>query len=250
MLKHRLIVNILWREIGVVQSRGYKHTNVVGDPKVAIECFNAWDADEILLLNVERSDRNFDAFLKMVRYVSEHCFLPLGVGGWINSLERVREVISNGADKVVINTRGLEDPAFLQQVSKQIGEQCVVASIDFRKEDDGTRQVYVNRGKDPLGINVSEAAKLAVQSGVGELILSSITQDGTLQGYDTGVIEEVKQKVSVPLILFGGVGEWKHLQEGLKAGADAVAAGNIFHFTEQSTRKAKLFLKSTDFPVR
>jgi cyclase len=249
MLKKRLVVTLLWRHMGLVQSRGFVHTNMVGDPKVAIECFNAWDADEIVLLNVERND-DAGQFLKVVEYVSYHCFLPLTVGGWITTVERARTAVEHGADKLVINTAGFRRPKLFEETAALLGSQAVVAGIDVRGTAETEYKVYVDRGREPTSWTPEQAARLAVEHGAGEIFLTSIDRDGSLRGYDTELIRRVVDVVDVPVIAFGGVGSWEHLDEGLAAGAEAVAAGNIFHFTERSTRKAKLHLRKGPFPVR
>jgi len=250
MLKRRLAVSLLWRKIGIVQSRGFSHTNVVGDPKVAIECFNAWDADEIILLNVERDDRTVGDFLKLVSYVSKHCFLPLTVGGWIRDVERARLMVESGADKIAVNTAAVDRPGLYSEIAHRLGSQCLVASLDVRGDMTTGYEVAVDRGSRSTGLQPAEAARRAVAAGAGEILLTSIDRDGSAGGYDLDLVRTVVRAVSVPLIVFGGVGRWEHLGEGIDAGAEAVAAGNIFHFTEQSTRKAKLYLRSAGYPVR
>lgn len=244
------MVSLLWARGVIVQSVGFRHTNVVGDTKVAIEFFNAWDADEIVLLNVGRSEAPYDRFVDTVRHVSAHCFLPLTVGGWVDSLERAAALVENGADKLVINTRGHREPAFLDAVAARFGSQCVVASLDARGNRGDGWQVYIDRSREALGLDAAEAARRAADHGAGEILITSIDRDGSLKGYDLDLIRAVAGAVPVPVIAFGGVGAWQHLVDGLQAGADAVAAGNIYHFTEQSTRAAKNFLRAAAIPVR
>ena len=250
MLRRRLIVNLLWRSIGIVQSRGFEHTNVVGDLKVAINCFNAWEADEIILLNVERDDTNYVPFVNALRHISSCCFLPLSVGGWINNIDRVKQLLDNGADKVVVNTHGLLEPDFISTIARQYGSQCIIASIDVRGNKLSGYEVFVDRGRQKLGISPFEALNRVANAGAGEVMITSIDRDGSLSGYDEFLLRHIVAKSPVPVISFGGVGSWQHLADGLANGADAVAAGNIFHHSDQSTRKAKRFLRSTEFLIR
>ena len=250
MLTRRLVVSLLWRRMGLVQSREFSHTNVVGDPKVAIEFFNAWEADEIVLLNVERADDAMAQFIDLVEFVSFHCFLPLTVGGWITSVDRACTAIEHGGDKVVINTAGFQRPELFAETAAVLGSQAVVAGIDVRGNSSTGYAACLDRGKIVADWTPEEAAQLAVDHGAGEIFLTSIDRDGTLSGYDEELIRRVVEAIDVPVIAFGGVGNWEHLTAGLDAGAEAVAAGNIFHFTEQSTRKAKDFLRTTGYPVR
>lgn len=250
MVRKRLIVSLLWRNGTIVQSVEFRHTNVVGDPKVAIEFFNAWDADEIVLLNVSREDTDRERFRATLRHVSEHCFLPLTVGGWVTTLDHAADLVENGADKLVINTAAIRQPGFVSEVAEKFGNQCVVVSVDVRGTLETGYEVYVNRGREPTGIGPEAAAKDAVRQGAGEILLTSIDRDGSLRGYDIPLVTKISSVVDVPVIAFGGVGKWDHLRDGLNAGADAAAAGNIYHFTEQSTRAAKNFLRAADMPVR
>jgi cyclase len=250
MVRKRLIVSLLWRAGVIVQSVQFRHTNVVGDPKVAIEFFNAWDADEIILLDVTREKTQVERFIGVLQHVSNHCFLPLTAGGWIDSAEKARRYVENGADKVVINTEGHLRPALFTDVANLYGSQCVVASIDVRGDAGAGYSVSVDRGRQDLKSPPERVARQAVDAGAGEIFLTSVDRDGSLAGYDLELIRRVAAAVDVPVIAFGGVGKWQDLVDGLEAGAEAVAAGNIFHFTEQSTRAAKHHLRRGPLPVR
>lgn len=250
MVRKRLVVSLLWRAGVIVQSIQFRHTNIVGDPKVAIEFFNAWDADEIILLDVTRENTQLERFVGALQHVSNHCFLPLAAGGWIDSADRARRYIENGADKVVINTQGHLRPELITEIADLYGSQCVVASIDVRGDAKAGYSVFVDRGRQDLKLAPEQAARQAVEAGAGEIFLTSVDRDGSLSGYDLELIRCVVTKVDVPVIAFGGVGRWQDLSDGLEAGAEAVAAGNIFHFTEQSTRAAKHHLRHGRLPVR
>jgi imidazole glycerol-phosphate synthase subunit HisF len=250
LVKKRLVVSLLWRNGVIVQSIGFKHTNVVGDTRIAIEFFNAWDADEIALINVSRDSVHDQSFLAAVRHVCKSCFLPLSVGGWVQDIEYARTLIQNGADKLVVNTAGFRNPSLLEKLSAEFGAQCIVVGIDVKRDEAGRPMTFVDRGREATGLTATQAAQLAVASGAGEILLTSIDRDGSLKGYDLELISEVASNVTVPVIAFGGVGKWEHLCEGVRAGAEAVSAGNIFHFTEQSTRSAKKALRAADVAVR
>ncbi len=251
MVKKRLIVSLLWRNNILVQSINFKHTNAVGSVFMAMEFFNAWEADEILLLNVARDDSGFDKFLKTLRELSKICFVPLSVGGWINSMERVDMVIERGADKVVVNTEAFEAPAFITDIADKYGSQCVIVSVDARKVKDGYFEVFIDRGRKATGKEVNEWVLEVVSRGAGEILLTSIDNDGGKEGYDKELICKVAEVVRIPLIVFGGTGKWEHLIEGLNInGVDAVSAGNIFHFYEQSVRQAKRCLIKAGLDVR
>lgn len=250
MLKKRLIVSLLWRDGVLVQSINFKHTNAVGSVFTAMEFFNAWEADEILLINVSRDDRIYDHFIETLKELSKICFVPLSVGGWVDSMEKVDRLMEAGAEKIVVNTHAFKNPSFITTIANKYGSQCLIISIDAKKKD-GVYQVFIDRGS--LGINVeaSEWAVRAEQLGAGEIFITSIEHDGSKKGYDKELVAKVAEAVGIPVIAFGGVGSWEDLVEGLQInGVDAVAAGNIFHYYEQSVRQAKRHLIAAQLDVR
>mgnify|MGYP002623802274 FL=1 len=251
MLKKRLIAVLILRDGQVVQSIRFKHTNVIHyDPVHAMEAFNKWSVDEIVLLNVSRHADSRMAFAQTVEHVSRHCFVPLAVGGWIAEAGYARELLSRGADKLVLNTAFADDPGLVQTLSRRFGRQCIVASIDVKRDDSGATRVAVDRASRLLDENPVSWAQRAQELGAGEIFFNSVDHDGARKGYDLETIRSITTAVDVPLIAFGGVFTWSHLLAGIEAGADAVAAANIFHYTEQATRKAKTFLANAGVQVR
>ncbi|MEQ8356270.1 MAG: HisA/HisF-related TIM barrel protein [Kiloniellaceae bacterium] len=250
-MKKRLIAVLILRDGQVVQSIRFKHTNVIHyDPLHAMEAFNKWSVDEIVLLNVSRAVDSQAAFAQSVEHVSRHCFVPLSVGGWVNDAAYARELLSRGADKLVLNTAFADDPELVQILSRRFGRQCIVASIDVKRDDEGNVRVAVDRGGRLLDEPPIAWARKVQSLGAGEIFFNSVDHDGARKGYDIESIKAIAEAVEVPLIAFGGVFTWAHLLAGIAAGADAVAAANIFHYTEQATRKAKSFLASAGVPVR
>jgi imidazole glycerol-phosphate synthase subunit HisF len=251
MLKKRLIAVLILRDGQVVQSIRFKHTNVIHyDPVHAMEAFNKWSVDEIVLLNVSRSADSRATFAQSVEHVSRHCFVPLSVGGWITDAAYARELLTRGADKLVLNTAFADDPALVQTLSRRFGKQCIVASIDAKRDEDGIPKVAVDRGQRLLDEAPAAWARHAQGLGAGEVFFNSVDHDGARKGYDVETLRAVAAAVDVPVIAFGGVFTWAHLLAGIEAGAEAVAAANIFHYTEQATRKAKSFLADAGVPVR
>ena len=251
MLKKRLIAVLILRDGQVVQSIRFKHTNVIHyDPVHAMEAFNKWSVDEIVLLNVSRGSESREAFAQAVEQVSRHCFVPLSVGGWITDAAYARHLLSKGADKLVLNTAFAEDPELVQTLSRRFGKQCIVASIDVKRDEAGTAKVTVDRGARLLDEEPVAWARRAQELGAGEIFFNSVDHDGARKGYDIASIKAIAGSVDIPVIAFGGVFTWSHLLAGIEAGADAVAAANIFHYTEQATRKAKSFLAAAGVPVR
>ena len=251
MLKKRLIAVLILREGQVVQSIKFKHTNVIHyDPVHAMEAFNKWSVDEIVMLNVSRDPETREDFARSVAQVSKHCFVPLSVGGWITEADYARRLLASGADKLVVNTAFADDPELVQVLSRRFGKQCIVASIDVKRDDSDGVKVAVGRGARILDEEPVDWARRAQQLGAGEIFFNSVDHDGARKGYDIETVKAIAAAVDVPVIAFGGVFTWSHLLAGINAGADAAAAANIFHYTEQATRKAKTFLANAGVPVR
>ena len=252
MLKKRLIPVLILRDGQVVQSVQFKHTNVIHwNPVTAVDFFNRWAVDEIVLLDVSRDISKRQKFYDAVDGLSKKCFVPLTVGGWIKDTSEVNRLLGLGADKITINTEAYRDPAIIAECAKVFGSQCVVISIDVRSRGNGRYEVYIDRGVEPTGENPVLWAKKAQKMGAGEIFLNCIDRDGFRQGYDLGLLREVVDAVGIPVIAMGGVLEWQHLVDGIViGGADAVAAANIFHYTEHSTKKAKKYMRLKGIDVR
>jgi len=251
MLKHRLIPNVIVNNGMVVQSINFKHTNVVSNAITAVDFFNSWAVDEIIVLDVSRTATFRPNFHKIIGGLSKRCFVPLTVGGWIKDIREIQQLLREGADKVSINTEAVKNPDFIAEAAKVFGSQCIVVSIDVRKNESGQYEVFIDRGRQSSGLNPVEWAKRAQALGAGEILLTSIDNDGTRKGYELELLKSVCENVNIPVIAFGGVGEWQHLVDGIQIGkADAVSAANIFHYTEHSTYNAKEYMLKAGLNVR
>ena len=263
MLKKRLIACLLIKDGQIVQSIGFKDFLVVGNAIMAVEHFNVWSIDEIIILDINREknydffrpDANYDGsiteFHQLIKYVSKKSFIPITAGGGIRNVDDMRTYIQSGADKITINSAAIENPEVISEGAKFFGTQCIVVSIDVRKQIDDTHRVMKNFGQDDAGIEVVDWARQVERLGAGEIFLTSIDQDGSLKGYDTDLIKKVAEAVKIPVIASGGVGDWQHLVEGVaEGGAAAVSVGNKFHFTEHSTVHAKKFMSEAGINVR
>jgi imidazole glycerol-phosphate synthase subunit HisF len=251
VLKKRLIAVLILREGQVVQSVRFKHTNVIHyDAVHAIEAFNKWAIDEMVMLNVTREADSRDRFAEVVEHVSRHCFVPLTVGGWITDDDYAQRLLRSGADKLCLNTAFARDEALVERLSRRYGRQCIVASMDVIRTPTGEARVAVDRGRVVLDVAPVEWARRVESLGAGEVLFNSIDHDGARKGYDLATLGEICGAVQVPVIAFGGVFNWDHLVQGIRAGADAAAAANIFHYTEHSTKKAKRFLNEAGIAVR
>lgn len=251
MLKKRLIACLVWSKGMIVQSIGFKHTNIVGNAITAVDFFNTWAVDEIVILNASREDGYTTEFLQVIEGLSERCFVPLSAGGWVKNCDDIRKLLANGADKVIVNTHGFRSPEFITQASNKFGRQCIVVSIDTKINELGNYEVYIDRGQESTGMDVVSWAQKSESFGAGEIFLTSIDNDGARNGYDCDMVRQVSEAVEIPVIASGGVGEWQHMVEGIAKGkADAVSAANIFHFHEQSTKVAKDCLLNSGLDVR
>lgn len=251
MLKHRLIPNIILNNGNIVQSVNFKHTNVIGNAITAVDFFNSWAVDEIIILDVSRSTDYRKNFHKIIMGLSKRCFIPLAVGGWIRDIKEIQQLLQEGADKVLINSEAVKNPDFIKECTRIFGSQCIVISVDVMKNNSNQYEVFVDRGRQGTGLNPVDWVKELEKLGTGEILLTSIDHDGTRIGYDLKLLQEVCTNVTIPVITFGGVGKWEHFVDGIKIGkADAVSAANIFHFSEHSTFNAKEFMIKSGLNVR
>jgi len=252
MLKKRLVAVLVVCDGKIVQSEQFRHPHKIHDnPVFAMDCFNKWAVDEIMTLNVSRSPKSRGQFLDVVAELSDACFLPHTVGGWIETEQHAVDLLHCGADKVVINTRAYEDRTLVPLLADRLGRQCVVVSIDAKKDAEGTERVCVDRGARLTATAVVDWAREAERLGAGELLLNSVAHDGMCRGYNLECMAKVKNAVSIPVIGFGGASEWGHFKEGVEqAGLDAVAAANVFHYSENSCKKAKRYLLDQSLPFR
>lgn len=251
MLKNRLIPSVIVNNGNVVQSKQFKHTNIVSNAITAVDFFNSWAVDEIIVLDVSRHTDYRENFHKIIEGLSKRCFIPLTVGGWIKNSDEIKQFLKEGADKVSINTEAVLNPELVKESSKMFGSQCIVISIDVKKKENEDYEVIINRGKDCTGLDPVKWAQKVQELGAGEIFLTSIDRDGTKLGYDLDLIKMVSENVSIPVIAFGGVGKWQDLVDGINIGkADAVSAANIFHYTEHSTFNAKEYMLKAGLNVR
>jgi len=274
MLTTRLIPVLLYKNGILVRSRTFSLHQATGDPITQVERLTAWKADELIYLDISR-DEVYDSRLTMnvigptssnkalsvtmqddfcavVRGISRKCRIPLTVGGKIRTIEDIRARLSSGADKITINTEALRNPRFVRAAAEAFGSQCIVVSIDAKFDPSQNKwEVYKAFGKERTGLDPVAWAKEAAGHGAGEILIQSIDRDGTGTGYDLSLLRSVSEAVTVPVIALGGVGEFKHLVEGITDGhASAVAAANVFHFTEQSVIHAKEYMKQKGINVR
>jgi len=253
MTKKRLIASLLVYNGNVVQTRKFKRTNMVGSAFTAVDFFNGWTVDEIMVLEISYSEKYLERFVDIVHNLSRRCFVPLTVGGKIRDLDMVKRYTRAGADKVIINTQAVRDPQLVTRIAENYGSQCTVVSIDGGRNLDmpSGYEAYLDNGRDPSGLDVVQWAKDCVSRGAGEIMINSLEHDGNKQGYNLPLTRMVSDAVDVPVIAFGGAGQFEDFVAGIKEGhVDAVAAGNFFHYTEHSTKRTKDYMAQVGIPVR
>jgi cyclase len=251
MLKKRLIAVILDCDGQVVQSVGFKHTNVVHyDTLHAVEAFAGWSVDEIVLLNVSRSPGSRKKFVDTLSEVTKNCFIPISAGGWIRDQKYAEKLLRSGADKLVVNTLISDKPDVFSSMANIFGNQCMVASVDLFSKNMTQSSVVVDRGRRAVSDDVTQWTRMCQALGAGEILFNSISFDGARRGYDLPNLEVVCNSVEIPVIGFGGVFSWEHLHEGIRVGCSAVAAANQFHYQENATRRAKTYLATKGVNVR
>lgn len=251
MLKTRVIPTLLWKQFGLVKGIGFDSWRRVGPVLPAIKVYNQREVDEIVLVDILNHKLEGDLDFESISEFGQDCFVPLTVGGGITHIDQVQKLLRSGADKVSINTASFLRPELISEIASRHGVQCVVASIDVRTVTNRVWKCYTHAGQKPTGRSVVDWAKEVVDRGAGEILLTSIDRDGTMQGYDLELIQQVVQAVNVPVIASGGAGNYQHMVDAvLQAGASAVAAASIFHFTELTPAGAKAAMKLAGIPVR
>ena len=261
MLKKRLIPVLLLQNGLLVRSELFKIHQVIGNPINEAKRFNEWNVDELIYLDISldggydlrRDDhkiRELTDPLGILDAVSRTCFMPLTWGGRILSVEDMHVRFSLGADKISINSEAIRRPKLINEGSQIYGSQAIVISIDALRHEDNKLEVFIDGGRTPTGMKPEDWARQAEDLGAGEILLQSIDRDGTGRGYDIDLIRIVSSAVSIPVIACSGVGRYEHYTDGIKAGASAVAAANIWHFKELSDRGGKRALKKGGIDVR
>ena len=251
MLKVRIIPTLLWKEFGLVKGLSFKSDRRVGTILPVIKIYNQRDVDELILLDILGNNNMHNIDYEMIANVGSNSFVPLTIGGGIKTIDQVQKLLRFGADKISLNTSAYKNKKLITDIAKKNGSQCVVISIDVRKKSNGKWTCFSNSGQVKTNFEVVEWAKEVENRGAGEILLTSIDNDGTMSGYDLKLIEKVVNTVKIPVIASGGAGNYNDFVKAVSdAGASSVAAASIFHFTEQTPAEAKLFMKSKGIDVR
>jgi cyclase len=251
MLKVRVIPTLLWKDVGLVKGVGFDSGRRVGSVLPAIKVYNARDVDELVLLDIAATAEGRGPDCDTLAELAAECFVPLTVGGGVRDLPTIRELLRAGADKVLINSAAHAEPELIAEASGRFGRQCIVAGVDARRGADGSYECYSHCGVRPTGVEPGLWARRLEQLGAGEILITSIDRDGTMEGYDLELVRRCASVVGLPVIAAGGAGDYAHLLQAIEdGGASAVAAASMFHFTERTPAEARRYLAEHGVPVR
>ena len=239
----------------VVKGVNFVQLRDAGDPVEIARRYDGEGADELTFLDITASSDARDILLHVIEAVAECVFIPLTVGGGVRKVDDVRRLLNAGADKISINTAAVQNPQLVADASGRFGAQCIVVAIDARRRaaDDPSQgwEVFTHGGRHPSGLDAVDWARRVADLGAGEILLTSMDRDGTKAGFDLELTRAVSDAVSVPVIASGGVGNLRHLAEGITVGrADAVLAASIFHYGEYTVREAKAYLARQGITMR
>ncbi|MFX1256294.1 MAG: glycosyl amidation-associated protein WbuZ [Promethearchaeota archaeon] len=250
-LKVRIMPTLLYKDTTLVKGISFDSWRRIGSLMQAIKVYNIRQVDELVFLDITATREGNPPDFSLVDDFADDCFMPLTVGGGIRNIEDVRKLLAVGADKVSVCSSAVYNPNLINQIASEFGSQCIVVSIDVKQNSNGTYEVFTHSGTKSTGKDPVEFALEMENRNAGEILLTSIDRDGTMEGYDIELIKSIATVVSIPVIASGGAGNYEHMLQAIRYGkADAVAAASIFHFTEQTPMEAKLFLKSHGINVR
>jgi len=251
MLRPRVIVCLDVKDGRVVKGTQFKNLRDVGDPVALAERYEREGADEIVFLDVSASREDRGTLLDVVRRTAERLFIPLTVGGGVRRVGDIGPLLRAGADKISVNSAAVRDPALLSAGAERFGSQCIVASIDAKREEPGRWRCYTHGGTHATDLDALEWAAECARLGAGEILLTSIDQDGARSGYELGLTRAVADSVPVPVIASGGAGRAEHLRDAFREGhASAALVAGILHEGLTTVRELKVALADWDVNVR
>ncbi len=249
MLKNRIIPIQLLSNQRLVKTTKFSAPRDVGDPIMSSKVYSNQDADELILLNIDRVDNSVDTLVSTVKKIATECFVPFSVGGGISSLRDAQKLFSAGADKIIINSATFDNPQVITEIASLAGTQAVIVGIDV-KLINGDFIIYSNSSTIAQSVSLSDHISRVITAGAGEIMIQSIDNDGLMQGYDINLIKDTVRQSSVPVIAAGGAGSFEHLNEAFQAEANAVACGSLFNFGDNNPLRAKAFLSNLGIPLK
>jgi imidazole glycerol-phosphate synthase subunit HisF len=249
MRLHRIIPVLLYRDACVVRSQKFARHFKLGDPVQQLQRYMAWDVDEVVYLDIGQPGLTESYLLSHLPEISRNCFAPLAVGGNIHSLDDIERHLHAGADRVVLGSKAIIHPDFVDLAAHRFGSQAIIVSVDYRSQA-LDHSVFCHNGTVATSKNIVAWISELHQRGAGEILLHSIDRDGMGTGYDLELISAISQEVSVPIIACGGASSYQHFVEAVSHGASAAAASNIFGFKETAYQYVKDAMVGADLSVR
>lgn len=244
----RIIARLDIKGSNVVKGINLEGIRKIGDPKQLALKYYKEGIDEIIYMDVVASLYERNTITKFIKDAASKIFVPLTVGGGIRNLKDIRQVLNNGADKVAINTAAIKNPNFIKEASKAIGSQSIVISIEAKRQE-GFWEAYYDNGREKSGLNVITWAKQAQDYGAGELLITSVDNEGLENGFDIDLLQEVRKNISIPIIFSGGAGDFNDILSAFPE-ADGVAIASLFHYKKIGVKELKSFLNKKKIITR
>jgi imidazole glycerol-phosphate synthase subunit HisF len=254
MLAKRILPCLDVKAGRVVKGVNFVNLRDAGDPVALAQVYNEAGADELVFLDITATHEDRDIIYDVVYRTAEQVFIPLTVGGGIQNLETIKQLLRAGADKISLNSAAVRNPNFINEASQRFGNQCIVVAIDARRRTDPTNpgwDVYVRGGRENTGLDAVGWAKAVEQRGAGEILLTSMDADGTQAGYDLTLTRAIAEQVQIPVIASGGAGTCAHIYEAVTTGqAEAALLASLLHYGQLSVAQIKTYLADRQIPVR
>ncbi len=251
MLKKRIIPIQLLENHRLVKTLRFESRRDVGDPVSSSTVYSAQDADELIFLNINRENRSIRPLIEVLDKVAESCFMPLAVGGGIQSLADAETLFKHGADKITINSAAFSNPALITEIAGKFGTQAVVISIDVKLDGNGRYVLYSGCGQVAEAVAFEDHVRKVTEFGAGELLVNSIDRDGTMTGYDLELLKLAMRVATLPVIACGGAGLYMHMKDAfLETDVSALACGSLFNFGDNNPIRAKAFLSNYGIPFK
>lgn len=250
MNKFRIIPSILYKDNTAMRGKNFESWRTVGSLTQTIKLYSLREVDEIIFLDVDAYKQKKIKF-DLIDDFADDCFMPIVVGGGIRSIENIRDILKVGADRVSINTEAFKNHSFLEDAIKLYGSQCIIVSVDYKRNEKNEIEVWINSGKENTNFDLIKYLEILEKIGVGEVLMTSIDHDGKMEGMDIETLKYVNRRFKFNIIGSGGVGNKKHVLDAVKlCKLKAVSCSSIFHFTENTPSSLRNFLKENGINVR
>jgi cyclase len=250
MLALRVIPCLDVKDGRVVKGVNFLELRDAGDPVEQARLYDREGADEITFLDITASHEGRDTMLDVVSRTAAEVFIPMTVGGGIRAVEDMRRLLLAGADKVSINSAAIADPALITRGAEAFGSQAIVVAVDARRREGGGFEIFTHGGRRATGIDAIAWCREAEARGAGEILLTSMDQDGTKQGFDLDLLRAARAAIRLPIVASGGVGSVQHFVEGARMGATGLLAASVFHYGQMRIAEAKAALEQAGMPIR